>query len=120
MSCFVGGKLMPYLFRTVFSYFAKRIATASITFKKQGQETKHHYSNQRRLESKDINSSLNRVGVMAMPQLVWVNVESSSFSPFAADLHDGVACEMPIPPGTWEDELFISASTKLLKEAKRC
>ena len=52
MSCFVGGKLMPYLFRTVFSYFAKRIATAFITFKKQGQETKHHYSKQRRLSSK--------------------------------------------------------------------
>jgi len=28
------------------------VATASITFKKQGQETKHHYSNQRRLSGK--------------------------------------------------------------------
>ena len=37
---------MPYLFLTVFRYFAERIATASITFKEQGQETKHHYSNQ--------------------------------------------------------------------------
>ena len=27
---------------------------------------------------------------------------------------------MPSPPGTREDELFISASAKLLKEAKRC
>ena len=40
------------LFRTVFRYFAKRIATTSITFKKQGQETKHHYSKQRRLSGK--------------------------------------------------------------------
>ena len=43
---------MPYLYRTVFRHLAKRIATASITFKKQGQETKHHYSKQRRLSDK--------------------------------------------------------------------
>ena len=43
---------MPYLFLAVFRYFAERIATTSMTFKEQGQETKHHYSNQRRLSSK--------------------------------------------------------------------
>ncbi len=43
---------MPYLFKAVFRCFAKRIATASITFKKQVQETKHHYPNQRRLSGK--------------------------------------------------------------------
>ena len=52
MSCFVGEEVMPYLFLAVFRYFAERIATTSITFKKQGQETKHHYSNQRRLSGK--------------------------------------------------------------------
>ena len=43
---------MPYLFITVFRYFAERIATASMAFKEQGQEAKHHYSKQRRLSSK--------------------------------------------------------------------
>ena len=43
---------MPYLFLTVFGYFAERIATASITFEEQDQKTKHHYSNQRHLSSK--------------------------------------------------------------------
>ena len=43
---------LTYLFLTVFRYFAERIATASITFKEQDQETKHHYSNQRRLSGK--------------------------------------------------------------------
>ena len=49
---YVCQKLLLNLFGTVFRYIAKRIATASITFKKQGQETKHHYSSQRRLSSK--------------------------------------------------------------------
>ena len=75
---------------------------------------------ERRLESEDIDSSLNRVRGMAMPQLVWVNVEPGGSAPFAAYISNRLACEMPIPPGTREDELFISASAKLLKEAKRC
>jgi len=44
---------MPCLFRTVCRHFAKMISTASIAFKKQGQETKHHYSSQRCLSGKD-------------------------------------------------------------------
>ena len=75
---------------------------------------------ERRLESEDIVSSLYRVRGMAMPQLVWVNVEPGGSAPFAANISNRLACEMAIPPGTREDELFISASAKLLKEAKRC
>ena len=75
---------------------------------------------ERRLESEDIDSSLYRVRGMAMPQLVWVNVEPCGSAPFAANISNRLACEMPIPPGTREDDLFISASAKLLKEAKRC
>ena len=75
---------------------------------------------ERRLESEDIDSSLNRVRCMAMPQLVWVNVEPGGSAPLAADLPDGLVREMPIPPGTREDELFIRAAAKSLKEAKRC
>jgi len=52
MSCFVGEEVMPYLFLTVFGYFAERIAFTSITFKEQGHETKHDYSNQHRLSGK--------------------------------------------------------------------
>ena len=75
---------------------------------------------ERRLESEDIDASLYRVRCMAMPQLVWVNVEPGGSAPFAAYISNRLACEMPIPPGTREDELFISASAKRLKEAKRC
>ena len=75
---------------------------------------------ERRLESEDIDASLYRVRCMAMPQLVWVNVEPGGSPPFAAYISNRLACEMPIPPGTREDELFISASAKRLKEAKRC
>ena len=57
---------------------------------------------------------------MAVPQLMWVNVESGNSSPLPADISDGLPCEMPIPPGTREDELFIRAAAKSLKEAKRC
>ena len=75
---------------------------------------------ERRLESEDIDASLNRVRCMAMPQLVWVNVEPGGSAPFAAYISNRLACEMPIPPGTREDELFIRAAAKSLKEAKRC
>ena len=73
-----------------------------------------------RLESEDIDASLYRVRCMAMPQLVWVNVEPGGSAPFAANISNRLACEMPIPPGTREDELFIRAAAKSLKEAKRC
>ena len=52
LAIFVWQKVLLSLFRTVFRDFAKRIATASITFKKQGQETKHHYASQRQLTGK--------------------------------------------------------------------
>ena len=67
-----------------------------------------------------VHAPLHSVCGMAVPQLVWVNVETGGSSPLPADLPDGLPCEMPIPPGTREDELFISASAKRLKEAKRC
>ena len=55
-----------------------------------------------------------------MPQLVMVNVEASGASPLPANISNCLACEMPVPPGTREDELFIRAAAKSLKEAKRC
>ena len=75
---------------------------------------------ERRLESEDIDSSLYRVRRMAVPQLVWVDVEPCGSSPLTANISNCLACERPIPPGTREDELFIRAAAKSLKEAKRC
>jgi hypothetical protein len=57
---------------------------------------------------------------MAVPQLVWVNVEPCGSAPFPADISDGLPCEMPIPPGTREDEIFRIAAAQSLKESKRC
>ena len=75
---------------------------------------------ERRLESEDIDPSLYRVRGMAVPQWVWVNVEPGGASPLSTDLPDGLPCEMPRPPGTREDELFIRAAAKSLKEVERC
>ena len=75
---------------------------------------------ERRLESEDIDSPLYRVCGMAVPQLVWVNVEPCGPAPLPANISNCLACEMPIPPGTREDELFIRAAAKSLKEVERC
>ena len=73
-----------------------------------------------RLKREDIHSSLYRVAGMRVPQLVWVDVEPGGSSPLPANISNCLACEMPVPPGTREDELFIRAAAKFLKEAKRC
>ena len=75
---------------------------------------------ERRLESEDIDSSLNRVRGMAMPQLVWVDMEPGGSSPLPANISNCLAREMPIPPGTREDEIFRIAAAQSLKESKRC
>ena len=49
-----------------------------------------------------------------------VDVEPGGSSPLPTDLPDGLACEMPIPPGTREDEIFRIAAAQSLKESKRC
>ena len=75
---------------------------------------------ERGLKREYVHAPLHSVCGMAVPQLVWVNVEPCGSPPLPADLPNGLACEMPIPPGTREDELFIRAAAKSLKEAKRC
>ena len=75
---------------------------------------------ERRLESEDIAPSLYRVRRMAVPQLVWVNVKTGGSSPLPANISNCLACEMPSPPGTREDEIFRIAAAQLLKESKRC
>ena len=67
-----------------------------------------------------VHAPLDSVCGMAVPQLVWIDVEPGGASPLPANISNCLACEMPIPPGTRENELFIRAAAKSLKEAKRC
>ena len=57
-----------------------------------------------------VHAPLHSVCGMAVPQLVWVNVEPGGSAPLPANISNCLACEMPIPPGTREDELFIRAA----------
>ena len=75
---------------------------------------------ERRLESEDIDSSLYRVRRIAVPQLVWVDVESSSTSPFAANISNCLACEVSFAAGTREDEILRIAAAQLLTKVERC
>ena len=72
------------------------------------------------LKREDINPPPNAVSGVGVPQLVRVNVEPGGASPLPANISNCLTCEMPIPPGTRKDELFIRAAAKSLKEAKRC
>ena len=57
---------------------------------------------ERRLESEDIDSSPYRVRRMAVPQLVWVDVESGNSSPLPADISDGLPREVSLSAGARE------------------
>ena len=72
------------------------------------------------LEREYIHSSSYRLRGMAVPQLVWVDVESSSTSPFAANISNCLAREVSFAPGTREDEIFRIAAAQLLKKVERC
>ena len=72
-----------------------------------------------RLKREYVDSPLNRVRGMAVPQLVWVDVEPGGSSPLPANISNCLACEMPSPPGTREDEIFRIAAAQLLEESNR-
>ena len=74
---------------------------------------------ERCLESEYINSTLNSVRRMAVPQLVWVDVESRGSSPLAADLPDGLPCEVPLSAGAREYKRLSFAAAKRLKKLQR-
>ena len=57
---------------------------------------------------------------MAVPQLVWVKVKTGGSSTLTENISNCLACEMPSPPGTREEEIFRIAEAQLLKESKRC
>ena len=72
------------------------------------------------LEREYIHSSSYRLRGMAVPQLVWVDVESSNTSPFAANISNCLACEVSFAAGTREDEILRIAAAQLLKKVERC
>ena len=74
---------------------------------------------ERRLESENIDSSLYRVRRMAVPQLVWVNVEPCGSSPLAADLPNGLPCEVPLSAVGREYKRLSFAAAKRLKKLQR-
>ena len=75
---------------------------------------------ERGLKREYVHAPLHSVCGMALPQLVWVDMEPGGSSPFTANISNCLAREMPSPPGTREDELFIRAAAKSLKEVERC
>ena len=52
-----------------------------------------------RLESEDIDPSLYRVRLMAVPQLVWVDVETLCSSPLSAYTSNRLSSEMSLAAG---------------------
>ena len=74
---------------------------------------------ERRLESEDIDPSLYRVRRMAVPQLVWVDVEPCGSAPFPADISDRLPCEVSLSAGAREYIRLSFAAAKRLKKLQR-
>ena len=74
---------------------------------------------ERRLEREDIHSSLYRMRRMGMPQLVRVDVKPCCPAPLAADLADGLPCEVPLSAGAREYIRLSFAAAKRLKKLQR-
>ncbi len=56
---------------------------------------------------------------MAVPQLVWVDVEPCGSSPLAADLPNGLPCEVPLSAGAREYKRLSFAAAKGLEQLQR-
>ena len=66
-----------------------------------------------------VHAPLHSVCGMAVPQLVWVNVEPCGSSPLAADLPNGLPCEVPLSAGAREYKRLSFAAAKRLKKLER-
>ena len=73
----------------------------------------------RRLESEDIDSSLYRVRRMAVPQLVWVDVEPGGSSPLPANISNRLSSEVSLSSGTRKYIAVSFAAAKRLKKLER-
>ena len=72
------------------------------------------------LKREYVHTPLHSVRGMTVSQLVWVDVESSNTSPFAANISNCLACEVSFTAGTREDESLRIAAAQLLKKVERC
>ena len=74
---------------------------------------------ERRLEREDIHSSLYRVRGMAVPQLVWVDVEPGGSSPLSAYISNRLSSEMSLATGARKYIAVSFAAAKRLKKLER-
>ena len=74
---------------------------------------------ERRLESEDIDSSLYRVRRMAVPQLVWVDVEPCGSSPLSANISNRLSSEMWLATGARKYIAVSFAAAKRVKKLER-
>ena len=74
---------------------------------------------ERGLKREYVHAPLHSVCGMAVPQLVWVNVEPCGSSPLAADLPNGLPCEVPLSAGAREYKRLSFAAAKRLKKLER-
>ena len=66
-----------------------------------------------------VHAPLHSVRGMAVPQLVWVNMEPGGSSPLLAYISDGLSCEVPSCSGAWKDKAAIFAAAKSFKQRQR-
>ena len=71
------------------------------------------------LEREYIDSPLNRMCCMAMPQLVWMDVEASSSSPLAAYISNRLSSEVSVSAGARKYIAVSFAAAKRLKKFER-
>ena len=71
------------------------------------------------LKREYVHPPLHSVCGMTVPQLVRVNVEPCGSSPLAADLPDGLPCEVPLSAGGREYKRLSFAAAKRLKKLQR-
>ena len=71
------------------------------------------------LQREYVHAPLHSVCGMAVPQLVWVNMEPGGSSPLSAYISDGLSCEVPSYSGAWKDKAAIFAAAKSFKQRQR-
>ena len=74
---------------------------------------------ERRLKREYVDSSLYRVRGMAVPQLVWVDVEPCGSAPLAANISNRLSSEMSLAAGTRKYIAVSFAAAKRVKKLER-
>jgi hypothetical protein len=74
---------------------------------------------ERALQGEYINTTAHSVRRMAMPQLVWVNVEPGGSPPFPAYISNRLSSEMSLSAGARKHIAVSFAAAKRLKKLER-